>query len=315
MSSPRLRWLLLPLGALALPASASEVALAWRFDAPQRFVITSQTVSSQVFQFNAEENLDKRIAEWNVVASVLCNVDDPLGKSWDLTCTIEDLALRVAVYPQDRDRAQEVVDEWDRLLTGTQVLMRHGPHGKVTAFELRGVKHTRNNDRIREIQEQMRLFLARPFSVFDMELPKKAVAVGVPWRPKAWTAMDFPSAVGTFGGMEVQSAVTSVDGSLATIESSGAGVRGPAVFDVRGAPLNLWDLKVYAKSTFDLKEGTLIDREITGQGTVTASSALATGTDVAPYVLAAKLQRIAPGETVEPLGPSEVFDARSSTAR
>lgn len=291
---------------VSLGASAAE-GLAWKGDAPRRFVINSQVQSPQIFRMSAENNLDRRIGEWKMNVKTLCTFDTARS-TWEVSCLVEDLSLAARPVRGDAENLVVVLDEWDQMITGSTATFRFGSNGRMTSFELKNLKHTRNNDRVRGIQEAMRLAMARTFAGLDLELPPKGDDKGKVWRTKTSMLMEFPSPSGSAGGMEVNSKVETVEGARAVIETTGTGVRGPAIYSSNGQLANAWQLNLFSRATFDTSQGVLIEREVVSQGEITPSSQLATGGNAPPYVQAMRVVFIPDGEEVEAFGPNELLE-------
>lgn len=289
------------------PSAHGATGLSWSLDEPVRYVINSQTIVSSVFQMNAEENLDRRVLEWKLNLNVLCT-RTAAGKSGvEVTCTLEDVSVAADPFRDDEADMQLVVDEWDKVLTGATAQLRVGSDGRITSFDLDNIQHTRNNDRIRRIQEQMRLAVGRAFAGLDLQLPSKGDDKGKAWPSKSSMFMDIPSPDGTAGGLEIVSKVVEQKGSEVVIETTGTGVRGPARYNEAGQIQNAWDLRMFSRATFDTAAHRLVAREVMVQGDLTPSSQIATSGAVGPYVQAVKVTLVPAGETVEPFGPNQVL--------
>lgn len=277
------------------------------FSTPRRYEISSETQVSNVFQMNAEDNLDRRVNAWRVRAITTCALGESTKSIFELRCTLDDIELGASPIATDTADMQLVIDEWDKALTGAVAQLRMTSTGRMQGFDLDGIQLTRNNDRTRQIEEAMRLVMARAFAGFDLELPPKGDDRGKPWRVKASAMMDLPSTTGTAGGLDVTSTVAEIKGDKLIIETTGKGVRGPAVYNSTGQIANAWDLAMYSRATFDLQSRRVITRESVVQGGLTASSVMATGGTARPYIQQIKFDLIPDGQPAPALGPNTVF--------
>ncbi|MCB9675078.1 MAG: hypothetical protein H6737_08170 [Alphaproteobacteria bacterium] len=298
---------------LAAPTFAhATTGLEWKWSEGQqrRYVINSQTQVSEQFWIKAQDNLDRRILEWKLNIVTTCTATEPIGKTaWSVSCTIDDIAF--AVLPNrgdDDEKVVQILDEYDEKITGARVVMKMSSDGRVETIDLEDVKHTRSNDRTRQVQETMRLMLVRAFAGLELQLPKKGDDKGKPWPVRDPLIMDFPSLKGTTGGLEVNAQVSREGSSKVVVEAGGNGTRGPAIFDQQDRIANLWDMKVFTRSTFDTEHGELVKSELLAEGTITPSSRLASGTNVSPYVQALKVEHVALDATLDPLPANEMIE-------
>jgi len=303
----------LVLGALlALPtfAAAGTTGLTWKWEGvTRRYVINSQTQISGNFWLRAQDNLDRRIDEWQLNLVTTCKGIAPSGKkAYEVRCVIDDLALAVRPLPKDKDKVDRIVEEYDQKITGSTMVIRFGYDGRLMELDLQDVKHSRANDRTRQEQEIMRLMLIRGFAGLEVQLPKHGDDQGKSWPLKDPQLMGFPSKTGTAGGLAATGMVAEVADGVAKIEAGGTGTRGPSIVDSRGAFVNLWDMKMFAVSSFDTKEGGLVSAEMMSEGKITPSSKLASGAAIAPYVQAIRVEQVGLDEELPALPDNAVLD-------
>ncbi|MEZ4318065.1 MAG: hypothetical protein R3F61_11195 [Myxococcota bacterium] len=291
-----------------LAQAADGLAWKWAPEQSRRYVLNSQTQVSEVFWIRAQDNLDRRILEWQLNIITTCTGVEPLGKSaYTVSCSIDDLAIAARPTNGDEDRVIDILNEYDEKITGARIVLKFGTDGRFETIDLEDVKHNRSNDRTRQIQEIMRLLLIRAYAGLEVILPKGGADKGKPWKVSDPEIMGFPSLKGTAGGLAVTASVTREQGSKVVIETGGEGTRGPAIYDQRDQIRNMWDMRMFSKVTFDMEKGELVKSEMLAEGTITPSSKLASAGTVPPYVQAVNVQDLALDAEYAPLPPNAVI--------
>lgn len=281
---------LLFLASLLCASTTSHAAtgLEWRLDdAPATYLMDAQLLLPQILYVRAQNNIDRRTNELRLQLVTTCAVEDLRGKkAWDLTCTLDDVALYAAPVQAEAGELLPVLDEWDARLTGGKVRLRFTRDGQVKDLSL-DEPYESMNQRTIEIRETMRLLLARVFSSMDLQLPKGADDQGSTWRQSDSSAFGFVDPHGTMGSVALQHRVTGVEDAIVTIQSDAKGTVGPGVMIVVGnseRPANLYDTKMQSLALFDTTRGRLVSRRFLSEGTPTASSQSSDGFQGYPYI-------------------------------
>jgi hypothetical protein len=207
---------------------------------------------------------------------------------YEVSCTLEDVALMAAAHPGDAGLLLPVLQEIDGVLTGAVLQLQVGADGRLRDVDLEGVR--RNNRRLSERTENLRLMLSRMVAGLDLRLPRPRTTEGDLWIQRRDAVLDSPSARGTAGGVDVvHRATVRGDGTLG-IETAGRAVLMP--MDIEG---NLYDTRYEAKAIFTPGLG-LTYRRWTTVGTPTASSRIALGARGIDYLQKGEMYHLEPGE-------------------
>ncbi len=284
-----------------MPALATEgLAWTWADTESRQYSMTAEVRLPQGLQLLAEQNHMTRISEFRIDVVTTCALDGVPAKTFRLNCSIDDLRLLARAIPGDEKMLAPIVGSWDERMSAGTVQLELAPDGKVRSIDLEGL--SKDNDRQRAIQETARLLLVRAFAAFDLNLPKKGDDKGKgTWKQKSSMAMQLPTTQGNMGSISVQHQLA--DGAITT---TGRGVMGAGEMIQVGAetrPANMYDLEWHGEASFDTAAGTLTRHIYTVYGKATPSSLVAENGEV-EYRQVIRLERVAAGAVLEPLGPS-----------
>jgi hypothetical protein len=286
------------------PALATT-GLQWKFPAEgRRFHLMTRVSLPDLMQFNAEKNIDVRVAQVLLETVTNCVPGETLKSSWRLNCTLEDVSIQATPYRGETGDLAAVLAEYDERLTGKIVQVDFAMNGKVRDIDLEGYdKHLK---RTAAIQENLRLLFARAFALIDLELPKKGDDKGKGyWKQDNLLAVGFPSPNGTMGSVKILHTIDKTEGTQVSISSKGNGIvfAGETVMvQSQERPKNTYDFSYSGHAVFDTAEGVLVSRDYVAKGIPTADSAMAES-GALPYVQAAVMDRITgPAPTLPPTG-------------
>jgi len=311
---------------LAWPSLALATdGLAWKVDGPLRYHLDVAVQFPDMMWLIAVQNVEVRIVEIQVGVATTCTVAEAWKAGWELTCTLDDVALRAAPTSSEAGRAVAVLEEWDGLLTGGTVTMELSRDGRVRSFDLDQIPLGIEDRRTNSIREAMRVVLARAFAPFDLQLPKKGDDGGLgTWRQRESTTLGFPSEAGTVGSSVIEHTITDATGDTVDIATTAHGILGPST--TVSSPTssssgdriaNLFEMTLEGKSRFDRVQGHLIARSYKTRGELTASSVDAIGRAGYPYTQHARLYWLADDAPSPDLGGTGELEAvdRPTTTR
>jgi hypothetical protein len=299
---------------LAMPASATTgLQWDWETGKKRRYVLASQTALSSPMLFQTMNNIDRRVLDWHINMVTTCEAKGTYGKkAAEVHCTIDEIAMKMRPTRGDENQMIDLINEWDEKLTGAKLVLKWGYDGRIHSYELEGIEYPRTNQRVREIEQSMRLMIGRTFAGLELQLPKKGDDKGKVWELRDPIIMGFPTLYGDLGGMKSDAQVKETEGSNVIIDVYGEGTRGPAITGSDERPLNMWDMKMVAQATFDLEEKSLISSLMEARGVVTPSSQLAEGGKPLPYVQLVASEQVPLDAELAPLPENEAiaFDGR-----
>jgi hypothetical protein len=141
-----------------------------------RWLVETELSLPLVMTFAKDQDLEIRATAMQVRAVLACNKDEQLRKKrWVVDCVVEDVALQVVPYRNDRGKkkladGQLVLDEVDAKLTGSALQLQVADDGRVMNIDLEGVPKT--NRRISLMHETLRQVMSRVVVGFDLKLRK-----------------------------------------------------------------------------------------------------------------------------------------------
>src|SRR5690606_12995803 len=106
----------------------------------------------------ADRNKEVRVSSYQVRLVVTCPPDGVAKakrRSWDLRCTLDDVALKAAALAGDRGRLTPILEEMDAKLTGAGLVMTMRDDGRITRFDLTGIEVS--NRRTRQMEQTLRI--------------------------------------------------------------------------------------------------------------------------------------------------------------
>ncbi len=305
-----LLWLLLFSFVAPLQAAHAVTGLAWQWQegVQHRYLLQVQVRLSELMWFKATLNREVRVVEFRANVITNCRCNGALGKkAWRVNCKIEDIALQAAPVVQEAGLLQAVLDEMATNYRGATAQLQFMTDGRLRNIDLEGVD--KRNRRIAEIHETMRLILVRALAPLDLQLPKKGDdgERGF-WKQSNVLAMAFPSNQGTMGSSSVEHRIVKQEGDILTLNTEGRGTLGTGetiIVANQERPKNLYDMSISGSAEFDRGRGVLLRRDYMVQGMPTASSLMAEGAQGIPYVQAAHVELIAPGQPLPELGATK----------
>jgi hypothetical protein len=302
-------WIITGIAGLTLGNSAwATEGLSWKWTEGQsrHFYIQSQVQLAEVMVFRATNNTDVRVTEIQLNISSTCTAVSPVGKrGWELSCSFDDFAIQAAAIQSEKGRLLPILDEVDENMKSATMQLVLLNDGRLRGIDLEGI--VKRNTRTVDMHETLRLVLIRAFSVLDLQLPPKGDDKGKAWRQSGSRVAEFPSNKGTFGLVEIDSAVKEVQGNKVTIESIGRGTIGGGEMITLGdreRPKNMYATELRGTASFNVARGELLDREVLVQATPTASSVAAEAGSGPAYVQALRLVTVAPNSSVPAFGPN-----------
>lgn len=264
------------------PVAMATEGLAWGWPEGEshRYFLEADVQTPYLLQFNAQANDNIRVAKFTLTLNTLCtNIGDMGKKGFELKCSIDDVRLVAMPTASDAGRGLlGILDEIDAGYLGASATIMMGRDGYVRSVSLDGV--TDRIRRMREMEETMRLMLARSVSALDLGLPRKGDDGGSAWLVKKTTVFQLPSKFGSFGSSTIQSKVVEQDGAQVLIQTTGRGSVASGESAVVGTPegaavdrpRDTYDMVIQSIARFDTERGLLVERVVTAEGNVTASS-------------------------------------------
>lgn len=301
---------LLLLGCLLWPAWARATeGLRWQWEPDQerRYLIRSNVRFAELFPAWARLNKNLRLAELQTTVVVRCSPSYLAKKRFGLTCGFDDLQFRGAPPTADAQSGLVgILDEWEASLSEVTVELDMTWDGYLKGVQLDGYDSRMN--RFRQIEEHLRLILARSFAGLEVGLPKKGDDKGQTWMQKESAVLQLPSNVGSFGTGRIATRVTSTEGSIVTIDRLGEGsIRsGETIGDPSQGERarNTFMAEVRGSAAFDVDAGELVRHDYVAKAEATASSALATGVASTVYTQIVTVKLLEPDRELE-LGANE----------
>jgi hypothetical protein len=276
---------------LAPPTLATE-GLTWRFDDTHRYYIEADVRLGTAMVFRAATNQQVRMGEFRIRLVTTCRAEVATKRSWDLLCSVDDIALRGTPLTSERGRAQSVLEEYDQNLTGSLVQLTLTADGRVKDVDLEGISKSRR--RLSVIHETLRQIMSRTFAGLDLQLPRRGDDDGRAWVQVGSPTTSFPVNGGTFGAIDIVHAVNATAGDLVEVHSVGKGVLIPTDSSTGEDGGGAWTTTVQGWARFDTALGQMAERHYLVVATPTAGNGAAVGGNV-QYTQAVTLQRVTDG--------------------
>ncbi|MCA9489752.1 MAG: hypothetical protein KC621_07500 [Myxococcales bacterium] len=289
---------MVPLSLLAMPALAVDAAptesvvLQWDWSQSHRWFIESEVQLPLYMWLQTPFNHQARATAFQIRLVTQCAPGTSSnGKTWEVACTLEDVALSASPMTQDEGKMQEIVTELDDLMTGAVVQLQVRPDGRLNNLDLEGVY--RRNQRGGEVVETLRLILSRGFAAIDMETSKRGEKQ---WIEKTPWLMNAPVSTGNAGLAQVVHTVNNVDGRLVSVHSEGQGVITPGQEREGPGTTNRYDTRFVGDTTWDTRGQAILNRNWTVVALPTASSAIASAGAGYPYLQVGRLSSLSEGQ-------------------
>ncbi len=313
----------------------TTIATAQTFDQPSRWHIQSEVELPAVMWMAADRNTEARMVGWNLDFVLNCDAGEALRRGYEVTCVIEDVAVRGAALPSDAGLLEKILLESDERLTGAEVELRTGPRGELRAVALHNLPDGRR--RQTAMKENLRLMLSRAVAGFDQPVAQRDVEAG--WAQRGGWIAQMPAGAGTLTGGKIVHERIAADGDTWTIASKGRVTLEPhsqqewpplgvtrAVHRIE-SPLHplAWDqwvsqIGMVAWIDTDLEGtavveadgGALIERTWSAHGVPTPSSRVSMGAEGYPYIQRGSITRLDDGEAPD-VGDSVEIDPPEKT--
>ncbi len=299
--------------ALALPLATPAHAGPWVDGEAQRLELGVDVQLPRFLWFVADFNEQARATAFQVHAVMDCLPERISRKRLEVACTIDDISLAAAPMPSEVGELEPVLTEMDRKLTGATLVLEVREDGRITNLALRQAQvRDQRNRRIRQMDENLRLILARLVAGLDLEQPRKGLQDGATWAQRQTLLTQAPSTLGTLGATELIHQVQRVEDGRIEVVSAGEAVIAPANA-FTDAPADLFDTELAARAWLT-PEGRLRSRTWGVVGRPTPSSALADGTAGLPYTQRGVLRALEPGETPELAPTREIAPGQGPSA-
>lgn len=270
-----------------------------------RWLVKTEVVLPFALRMMAENNAEFDTNAYQVRTVIACDKDWKLSnKRWEVTCKIEDFAMRAAVQTRqsegkiaDPSRVDDVLSQIDDKLTGAGLQLQVRDDGRVVNFDLEGVSKARDRDLT--MAGTLSQVMRRVIVGFDMRLRKWDMLSEGEWVEYSSQLMTLPTLDNTAsqGNSAVIHRLRKIDGHL-TVESRGRGLLAipfgdqPATYDARLASV----------SVYSYDDGFMTERVWAMYAKSTAQSYLAeTGTS--QYWHAGRIRQLDPADKPD-LGPT-----------
>lgn len=310
-------WLLL----LHLSAAAESVPLSWtsQSDHEALWWIRTEIALPQTVWFAGERNVQARVVGLQLTGLYRCSPAEHVrGQVHEWTCIIEDFGIVAAAMKRDTDDLAEVLELWDKALTGAEVELRLHADGRVVGLDLEGV--SKRNPREAGMQETMRLMLLRSFAGLDLQLRARELEVGEAWAQFESQLFLAPSASGTIGSSQTAHRIQEIDGGRVVIDSMGKGTISPGMWGAPGTSgvrdhaksresvmdIDYYDTLLESVTVFDADQGVMVERVWTATAHPTAGSRAAEGRAGLPYTQRGQLRTVLEGAPRPSVGPTAV---------
>lgn len=272
-----------------------------------RWLVQTEIATPLTFILTKDQNLSFATQEILVRSVIACAKDWKLGpRRYEVSCKIEDLSVLAAVAEErvnekDVARAQAVLDEIDKKMTGAALQLQVADDGRVTALSLEGVDAS--NVRERTLEETMRQILSRQVVGFNLKLRKFNQLNEGKWQEYNSTIMSMPMPDGAAGGSNLLVHYLNKFKGELIVQSIGKGL-----VQIPSNPPWNYELELIGVSRFDPNEGFMLERVWALTGKETASSYFSHGN----YFTAGRIRML--GETERPdIGPTQVVNGRDQS--
>lgn len=257
---------------LVLAAQAGTVpAWNWPTGQPVRYHLETELLLPRGVGVKAKENVNARAGSLHITVDTEC-VAKPVGKNREVACTLAFVRFDGAPYlPSETEGLQKVMKEWSTDTTGLKATLFLGGDGHLKEFDVRSAPA--ENLRVREIQEDQRVYLLRAFSILDFPLATEADDWKRGWEQKGtsfiWNLVTQRGTVGV--GSFDHKPLGLADGLYSFTNTGHAMVASGESIDAGGA--RLVDIRASGSAQFDVTRGLLAWRDLTLDGRLTVSNA------------------------------------------
>lgn len=270
-----------------------------------RWLVETELAVPIPLTFARDQNLEIRATAMQVRAIIGCNKDAQLRKKrWEVVCEVEDVALKVVPFRNDRGRKKledgaTVLQEIDAKLTGAVLQLQVADDGRVTNLDLEGVP--KNNRRMSEIHETLRQVMSRVVVGFDLKLRKYNQLNEGKWTEFNSALMTMPlppSITGVAGSSMLVHYLNKYQGQVLVQSIGKGGVNVPW-----GEMQLNFTTELIGVSIFDPEEGYMTERVWSLTGTSNASNLFSKGS----YAHAGRIRMLGAKEAPN-LGSTELVN-------
>ena len=271
----------------------ATTGLAWQWGAEEerRYFMEAELLLPETVVLSQAENINVRVSEITMTLVTTCRLVPPPGKkSFELSCSVDDIRLVGAPVRADAGRLLPVLDQLDAAMLQAEIQVTMTRDGRVRTVSLEGLEDRLR--RLRMIEETMRLMVQRGFAGLDLRMPKKGDDEGRAWEDSSSLSLGFLTMMGTYGKGLVYHGVTEVDGDVVRIESQGGGVMMPGndqtIVTPDGSSVSRsrdsYEMVHRGVTLFDVAKGAVVERTYQVTGLPTSSSQIAEGAAGVSYV-------------------------------
>lgn len=266
-----------------------------------RWLVKTEVVLPFALRFYALNNSEFDSTAFQVRTVIACDKDWKLSnKRWEVSCKIEDFAMRAAVQTRrdngkigDEDRVEEVLSQIDDKLTGASLQLQVREDGRVVDYDLEGIPKARDRDLT--MANTLGQVMRRVIVGFDMRLRKWNTMGEGEWVEYSSQLMTLPTLDNTAsqGNSVVIHRLRKIDGHL-TVETRGRGLLAipfgdqPATYDGRLASV----------AVYSYDDGYMTERVWAMYAKATAQNYLAEGGN-SQYWHAGRIRQLDPSEKPE----------------
>ncbi len=272
----------------ALAARTETDAIRWDWSQPQRYALETTIRLPEMMWLATRYNKQARVDAMDVRVVAQCGPGErATRKKFEVSCTLEDVGFSAEALPQEAGLVGEIVKEFDERMTGAAVQLQVRSDGRLINVDLEDVE--RRNQRFARINENLRLILSRVFSGLDLPLPREGQEDG--WIQHSSWIMRAPAVGGSAGTSTITHKVTALTATTLTVTSAGSGIIVP------DPGINKYRARMVSETSFDRRQGRILDRTWTLLGGPTASSAVAQGFEGYPYMIQGRVVFLPDGQS------------------
>lgn len=286
--------------ALALPVAAHADEGAFHLAEHERIYATASVQLPRYMWFLADFNRDIRVAGFEVELVMTCASEAVSRRRHEVTCLIDDAALRASPLRAEQGRAGKVLEQMRDKLDGATVVLQVRDNGLIKNVALRDAyRRGQRHRRIRQMNENLRLVVMRALAGLDLERPRKGYTEDEVWAQGDTLLTMAPSAVGTMGSTQIVHKSRALEDDLLPVTTAGKAMIAPATSTRGGAPADTFDTRIEAEALVDPQTGGISSRAWKVIGTPTPSSAIAEGPAGLPYVQQGRVVALRDGDEIE----------------
>lgn len=238
--------------ALASTAHAGLPTWTWKAGTPYLYHMETEIRLPSGQTLYALNNTEARALRVHIALDTTC-IPKAVGKNTELTCTLQHIHWSGDAFSAEQDKLDKLLAEYDERVKPATVVLLLGQDGRLKEFDVQGLQ--RKDMRSGEINELMRIYLLRVYSILHLPLPNDAKDFTRGWKdPDALKLISLITLDGTVGSVELMHKDDGMTVGLQQISSEARGTvaKGAAVdsgmghaytMDVRGAGASLVDDK------------------------------------------------------------------------